>query len=256
MSTPAQVAEHAARNRRRLLIGGAAVVVVIAMLVGWIIGRGSSGDAEAPPEASPSASPNPLADPDSFIPDGGQELIGGQYPAGFPHTPEGAASAAVHEIRSMSTNDPEALAEIATIYYGNNVTIEAVEKDLLWNRAREIEMTKPSGAPFDVELFPAPGSYYFINPIGVGWEELEDGIIEVHVLSEDEIGDGMGLAFTRTYIHGRRMKWDPQVRGGDWVVEQVKDPIFEDFYVFDADEYDLDNPIWTPIAFPEWDEGE
>ena len=131
-STPTQVAEQAAeKNRRPLLLACAVLVLISVVLVGWFAGGGFSNDS-APVEQEPSAKPSePLADPDSFVPESGRELVLGQYPAGFPHSHEGAASAAVHALRSMTTNDAGALADIATIYYGFDVTIDMVEDDLL-----------------------------------------------------------------------------------------------------------------------------
>lgn len=251
MSTPAQIAEQAARTRRRLYLAAGSVLVVLALIVGWLLGRGT--DSSTP---SPQPSPSPSAASDVFVPLAGEELALGRYPVGYPRTSEGAVSAAIAGVQALSTNDSQALVEAFSVYHGVEAPIEEDVEMFLSLRADEIDWIRPEGSSFDREAFPAPASYFYITPIGVWWEEVDPSTVNVRILATEEISDGMGLAFRRSYIHGRLMRWEPSVRSGDWVVEEVQDPSREDFYVPKEEDYTLDNPDWTPISFPEWDEDE
>lgn len=256
MSTPTQIAARAATARRRALIVATVVLVLLAVGVGWYLGRSTSGSGASGEEASPSASPNPLADPDSFVPEGGQRLADGQYPVGFSHSPEGAASAAIAAVRALSTNDEGVLADVMSLYYEGEYTSEQVEEFFFPQRAEEIAFSLQDDPAFNPEAFPAPESYYYITPIGVRWEQVDADSVNVLVLAQEEASDGEGLAFERPYIYGRQLRWDGQVRGGDWVIAGARDPSDEHLYVYDEYNYTLDNPDWTPIAFPEFEEGE
>ncbi|WP_306367976.1 hypothetical protein [Nocardiopsis sp. CC223A] len=249
-------ASRRSRAGRALLVSGGAAALALAVMIGWALGRDVAAPA-APTDREAQASPTAAAESPQeqlfgevnggFIVHEGRHQVAGRYPAGFPNSPEGAVSAAVHEIRAMATLDPADLVVASGVYYGLDVTEQQLQEEFLPQRAREIAMTMPSGGAFNPNWFPASGAFYRVEPVGVGWEELEDGTVAVAVLSEDEIGDGLGLAFTRTYIHGRQMRWDPDLRGGDWVVDLVTDPIFEDYYDFRPEDYELSNGLWTPI---------
>ncbi|MEY9211396.1 hypothetical protein NI17_010585 [Thermobifida halotolerans] len=255
MSTPAQIAARAARTRRRLLLAAAAFLVVLALVVGWLLGR--AGTAQTPTaSSSPQASPAPSATADTFVPLAGENLALGQYQVNYPRTPEGAVSAAIAAVQALSTNDAQALAEAIGVYHGGEITTEEVKQYILPLRAHEIDWNRPDGTTFDEESFPAAGSYFYITPIGVWWEETDSSTVRVQILATEEISDGKGLVFKRRYIHGRLMRWNPTLRSGDWVVEENQDPSSEDFYVYEEENYTLDNPAWTPISFPEWDDSE
>ncbi|WP_199860244.1 hypothetical protein, partial [Thermobifida halotolerans] len=159
-------------------------------------------------------------------------------------------------VQALSTNDAQALAEAIGVYHGGEITTEEVKQYILPLRAHEIDWNRPDGTTFDEESFPAAGSYFYITPIGVWWEETDSSTVRVQILATEEISDGKGLVFKRRYIHGRLMRWNPTLRSGDWVVEENQDPSSEDFYVYEEENYTLDNPAWTPISFPEWDDSE
>lgn len=238
------------------MVGGGAAALVLAVLVGWALGRDHATPAE-PTDQHAQSSPTPGEESPQEQPYGevnggfvlheGRHQVAGRYAAGFPRTPEGAVSAAVHGIRAMATLDTADLVVAGGVYYGEEVTEQQVREDFFFSRAREIEATMPTGGVFDPDRFPAPGASYRVVPTGVYWEESEDGTVEVSVLSEDEIHDGLGLAFTRAYIHGRTMRWDPHLRDGDWVVEEANDLAFADYYDFNPDDFDLSNGWWQPL---------
>ncbi|CAL9623611.1 hypothetical protein SUDANB121_05905 (plasmid) [Nocardiopsis dassonvillei] len=225
-------------------------------MVGWALGRDFSESA-APAVQGVQASPTPGQESPTeqvfgevaggFVVHEGRHRVADRYPAGFPNTPEGAVSAAVHEIRALATLDTEDLVEAGSVYYGYDVTPDVIEEKLFPDRALGIELSMPPGAVFAPEGFPAPGASYQVVPVGVHWEELEEGLVRVIVLSEDEISDGRGLEFSRTYVHGRHMRWEPEVRGGDWIVVEVGDPIYADDYGPDPAALTLDDDRWTPL---------
>ncbi|MEY9210580.1 hypothetical protein NI17_024175 (plasmid) [Thermobifida halotolerans] len=261
MSTPAQIAARAARTRRRLLLAAAAFLVVLALVVGWLLGR--AGTAQTPTaSSSPQASPAPSATADTFVPLAGENLALGQYQVNYPRTPEGAVSAAIAAVQALSTNDAQALADALIVYHGlenEQIPPEDLEEEIegfLKVRAHGIDWDRPEGTTFDREAFPAPASYFYITPIGVWWEETDSTTVRVQILATEEISDGMGLVFKRRYIHGCLMRWEPSVRSGDWVIEEARDPSRQDFYAPKEEDYTLDNPNWTPISFPEWDDSE
>lgn len=257
MSTPAQITAKVAKNRRRALILGVVLVLMAAVGLGIYLGRSTSGTSpESVPEASPSESEDPQED-GAFMPESGERVISGRYPAEFSHSPEGAASAVVHGVMSWGTNDVQALATSSSVYYGVEFSVEDIESELLPMRAMGIERSVPAGHTFDPDLFPAAGSYHYITPTGIAWDqdEQDQDLVSVWVLAQEEISDGLGTVFERPYVHGRLMRWDPQVRGGDWVVEEITDPIFEEYFDVDPAEFELDHERWTPLEFPEPEPG-
>ena len=64
----------------------------------------------------------------------------------------------------------------------------------------DIEDHLPPGGAFDREAFPAPSSYYYIEPIGVTWDEVDADTIDVWVLANEEVSDGENTSFARSTV--------------------------------------------------------
>lgn len=244
MSTPSQIAAQAARTRRRLYLAAGLVLVLLAVLGGWLLGRGTS----SPPQEAPAApDPSPTAPGQEFELLTGESLAYGSYPVKFPHTPQGAVSATVHGLQAQSTNDAQILVEVLSTYHGADYTIAAVEDEVLIERALDLRLLQPEGSDFDMEEFPHPAAYHYITPLAVWWEVQDDNTVEVAVLAHNEASDGAGVVMEGRYIYARTMVWDEGTRGGDWVVEAVTDPTRTGTSP-KREEYELDHPSWTPIV--------
>ena len=253
MSTPAQIAQNAAHTRRRLYLALGVLLLVAGVAGGWFVLRTNSGQNSSEPAAEPSASaPSPGLDEDRFVPEAGQAMAHDRFQVNFPRTPEGATSLALVYLQALSTNDAETLA-LAFDAYSNTKDPEAdVQEWLFPARVHDIEAFLPD---FDREEFPAPGSYYYIDPLAVTWDEVDSDTVDVWVLANEEVSDGESV-FTRTYIHGMRLEWDPSVRSGDWVIIDVEDPSGSVAFDLGDEYYSLEHELWTPVFFPEGEVGE
>lgn len=250
MSTPAQIAAQAGRRRRRLYLGAAAALLVLVVVGAWFLGRTT---ATPEPEPAEPATP-PAADTGDLELLAGESQALGRYPVGFPQTEQGAVSAAVHGLQAQSTNDAQALADALNIYHQYDYDTTHVEQTILQERALELSLSQPDGADFDKDDYPVPGSYFYISPLAVWWEEQDAQTIQVLVLADNEMSDGAALVVEGRYIYGRAMVWDTDTRGGDWVVEEVTDPTRTNTRVSPED-MELDNPEWTPITITGTGEG-
>ncbi|MFC9085486.1 MULTISPECIES: hypothetical protein [Nocardiopsis] len=223
----------------------------------WLVVR--IGGGQIPPsgtELTPEpTAPAPSSVGENFVPLAGQDMAHNRFPVGFPHSPEGAASMAIVYLQALSTNDAQTLA-LAFDAYADTADPDADVGEWLFPlRADDIEDYLPPGGSFDREAFPAPSSHYYIEPIGVSWDEVDADTVDVWVLANEEVSDGESAAFARSYIHGMRLEWDASVRSGDWVITDIEDPSRSAAFNLGEEYYSLDHELWTPIFFPEGDEG-
>lgn len=255
MSKPAQNAAHT-RRRLYLTLGAlllvAAVAAVSAAAGSWFVLRTNS-EVSSEPAAEPSTSaPSPGLDENRFVPEAGQAMAHDRFQVRFPHTTEGATSLALVYLQALSTNDAETLALVFDAYADTEDPEADVQEWLFPARVHDIEAFLPA---FDREEFPAPGSYYYIDPLAVAWDEVDADTVDVWVLANEEVSDGESV-FTRSYIHGMRLEWDPWVRFGDWVITDVEDPSGSMAFDLGDEYYSLDHELWTPVFFPEGEMGD
>ncbi|QKW32445.1 hypothetical protein HUT17_04750 (plasmid) [Nocardiopsis flavescens] len=257
MSTPAQIAQNAARARRRLYLAMGVLLVVSMVAVTWFVTRTNNG--QIPPASEPTTPPStapPSPGEEDFVPVAGQDMAHDRFPVGFPHSPEGAASMAIVYLQALSTNDAEALALAFDAYAFTEDPDTRVQEWLFPARAHDIAAYVPPGGSFDREAFPAPSSYYYIEPLGVTWDEVDADTIDVWVLANEEVSDGESTSFARSYIHGMRLEWDASVRSGDWVITDVEDPSGSAAFDLGEEYYSLEHELWRPIFFPEGEVGD
>ena len=128
-----------------------------------------------------------------------------------------------------------------------------VQEWLFPARVHDMEAYLPD---LDREEFPSPGSYYYIDPIGVTWDEVDADMVDVWVLANEGVSDGEEGFFTRSYIHGMRLEWDRSIRSGDWVISDVENPTGSMAFDLGEEYYSLDHELWTPVFHPEGEVGE
>lgn len=249
MSSPAQIAQQVTRRKRRALVSAVVVLLVLALGLGWYWGRSIPEQSAADPESTQSAPETPKGD---FTPVDTGRFAEGRYHVGFPHTAEGAVSLAIRYTQALSTNEPQSLADAMGVYLNGEVDIERIEQLFLSKRAHQIALSRPTGTEFDIQEFPGAGSYYYIVPQGVWWQEDANGTIEVMILAAEEISDGAGLQYHRAHVYGFHVSWDADLRDhGDWVITRHQDPSSREGYSYKEEEYDLDHPQWARVVLPD-----
>ncbi|NYH54852.1 hypothetical protein HNR06_004441 [Nocardiopsis arvandica] len=227
---------------------------MIAVSTTWFVARMGSEQVPSPPNAEATTSV-PSPDEEDFVPLAGQAMAHDRFPVNFPHSPEGASSMVIVYLQALSTNDVETLS-LAFDAYSDTEDPDARVRELLFPaRVHDIEAYLPPGGTFDPETFPSSSSYYYIAPLGVTWDEVDSDTVDVWVLANEEVSDGGSATFTRSYIHGMRLEWDPWVRSGDWVITDIEDPSRSMAFDLGEEYYSLDHELWTPIFFPEGDGG-
>ncbi|MEU5858895.1 hypothetical protein [Nocardiopsis dassonvillei] len=239
MSTPEQIASQTRRWKRRFYVMVAVVVVLAAGVVSWFIVQDRSEPAPAPPTTS-------TAPQDGFVPVAGARELEG-LEVGFPATAEGAVSAYLAYLQAMSTNDASAMAAAMNTYQQRDLTTQDVEEVYLPERAWYIRDYAPHGSAMDPDRFPLPNAYFYIRPLAVMWQELEEGQVQAFVLADEEISDGEGTVFTHRVIHPQVLVWSTQVRDGDWAMVGELPPD-QEWSGFDEEYYDPNHPDWTPLA--------
>ena len=251
MSSPDQIARQARRNRMWMMILALLVVALIGLAAGMFVGR--PGDPEAAPEepqspASPELTPQANTGGEEFEPVPGENTEeGGLYEVNFPATPEGAASAMLAALEAEGTNDLPMLTRAYQTYHQGTWDEDLVEGDVLEMRAFDMDLNALDvGSEFD-EDFPGEGTYWYDQPLAIAWEVVDDETIKVMTLVNQEVSDGADFYSRHRYIHVRTLVWDPETRGGDWMVTSIDDrnilPVKE--------EHEVTYERWSPIRFPE-----
>jgi hypothetical protein len=207
-------------------------------------GADGTGDPDAPP-------PPDNIDLAAFEPLEGGRVMQDTFPVEFSREAEGGVSMVVAYLRALSTNDPVALGSAIDIYHAHDqeIDLESAGTELLTERASDIsEEARSSGGEFDPERYPFPGSVHDITPIGVMWRTDGASSIEVYVLAEERIEDGLALELERTSVHGRAIEWNPVARVGfgDWLVTEELDPA--DAGLPEDGGHSLEHSYWTPVT--------
>ncbi|WP_304455192.1 hypothetical protein [Nocardiopsis sp. YSL2] len=218
-------------------------------------------DGGAATDPSGSASPDGASDPDgppppdnldlaAFEPLGGGGTMQERYPVEFSREAEGGVSMVLAYLRAISTNDTMELGGAVAIYHAHDQEIdpESAGTEFLVERAADIAgQARAAGAEFDQERYPAAGSTHDITPIGVMWRTAGASTVEVYVLAEERIDDGLGLELERTSVRGLVIEWNPVARVGfgDWLVTGEADTA--GLGLADDQRHSLEHPYWTPV---------
>lgn len=217
----------ASQRMRRIVIG---LVVLVLILVGGIIGLvfGGGHGGGSSPVAAPSSTPlpstsfNPSQVPDPLptettgggyvapttwvtLPTGSQKKDG--LPVGFPHTPEGAAAAAVAAVRAGWTWNPDAAATAADVYAvpGDAAQLEQAARQATQNSRISVGLPATGALPADASMA--------VAPIGVQWTGATADQVTVSVLARVVYTPGGGTAQkTQVMATASTLVW----AGGDW----------------------------------------
>ncbi|GAB2488217.1 hypothetical protein [Nocardiopsis aegyptia] len=203
-----------------------------------------AGDPDAPP-------PPDNLDLAAFEPLEGGGTMQDRYPVEFSREAEGGVSMVLAYLRAVSTSDTMELGGAVTVYHarGQDRDPESAGTEFLAERASDIsEAALSADAEFDPERYPSPGSTHDITPIGVMWRTAGASTVEVYVLAEERIADGLGLELERTSVHGHVIEWNPVARVGfgDWLV--TGDPEPGGLGIPDDRRHSLEHPYWTPVT--------
>lgn len=215
-------------------------------------GGGGPSDSTSPDGAGVPDGPPPPDNLDLtvFEPLQGGGTMQDLYPVEFSREAEGGVSMVLAYLRAISTNDTSRLGGAVTIYHGldQETDPESAGTVLLVERAADISAAVSGGEEFDARRYPAPGSTHDITPIGVMWRTAGASTVEVYVLAEETIDDGLGLELERTSVHGHVIEWNPVARVGfgDWLVTGEPDPA--DLGLPEDQIHSLDHPYWTPVT--------
>uniref|UniRef100_UPI003F494A8F hypothetical protein n=1 Tax=unclassified Streptomyces TaxID=2593676 RepID=UPI003F494A8F len=214
--------QRAASRRMRRIVAGLVglVVVLVGVIVGLTLGGGNSPSA-TPAAPGPSASPGqqgPTPMPSETaggayvapatwvrLPKGGQPRDG--LEAGFPHTVEGAAAAAVASVRGAWTWDADAAEKAAGVYA---LPAEA-DKTKAAARQAVAASRASAGVPGTGPL--PEGAHMSVAPIGVQWSGATADQVTVSVLTRIVYTPGGGTAEkTQVLAMPATMVW----ADGDW----------------------------------------
>lgn len=150
------------------------------------------------------------------LPSGSKRI--GDYPVGFPQTPVGAAAAEVAKDRYSSTVDYAEANRLARIYIAPDLASYADDASTLAVRTLREQLGVPATGA-------APTSSYSTSlPIGVQWERLSNGDVEVEVLVEAKF---VTPARTWTQLGAAKTVWrwiDEPGRGPDWRLVSADTP--------------------------------
>lgn len=264
----------APRNEWRIAGAGRGLAPALApVLAGLVLVTGCAGGSPddggtvltAPDDGggpSDSTSPDGAGDPDGPPPPDNLDLsvfeplesgrrMQDLYPVEFSREAEGGVSMVLAYLRAISTNDTAELGGAIAIYHAHDQEIdqESAGTEFLVERASDIsEEAGSAGEEFDAERYPASGSTHDITPIGVMWRTAGASTVEVYVLAEETIDDGLGLELERMSVHGQVIEWDPVARVGfgDWLVTGEPDPA--GLGLPDDQRHSLEHPYWTPVT--------
>ncbi|GAB3214261.1 hypothetical protein GCM10027294_53190 [Marinactinospora endophytica] len=216
MSTPREIA---AARTRRLIIGLVVLVVVLALALTVavvVLARGDGETTSAPdPQATPTPTMDPTADGALLLPSG-NDTIDGRYPVNFPHTPEGAVGMLAAYSNNDVTVDPQTKARARQVYVDElrDQELSVLEQSAaLW-----IEMDL-SGYDVGMTLEELPDQAEMSSiPLAVVYEQVDSDTVDVALLEEISIYDGISRRGTSTAVREARCVWREDVRGGDWVL--------------------------------------
>ena len=238
------VEQRAERHRRRLTwIALAAVVVLAAVVIALaVVLRGSDPDV-APPTAGESAStpagtavqpspstPTPLPGGGGrgfWVPPARQVTLPpaskriGDYPVGFPKTPQGAAAAEVAKDRFGSTLDYAEANQLARVYTSPDLASLADKGSTASVELARKQLGVPAAGPVP------DGHYTTTRPLGVQWKQLSPDKVEVQVLVQ---ADYITPERTTTQLGGAATVWqwiDEPGRGPDWRLVDAHQPTAE-----------------------------
>ena len=234
--------QRAAQRRMRLMV--LVLVGVVVLLVGVVVGLAAGGGGGGNPSAEPTGTPTDggsdgsdgqepgfeatettqppeeYTAPDEWVqlPAGTGESDSG-LPVGFPQTAEGATAMVVASTRNAWTWDPDQVEDGILTYF--NV---AEQNDLLTMVDEGVQgMREYVGIP---ATGPVPdGAALNAAPIGVQWEELDDGTVRVSTLTRVTSTPGNGEE-TSTHLHSsvNDAVWEQ----GDWKVHSVPAEVVQD----------------------------
>lgn len=200
-------------RRRRVILGvGLAVLGLWAtalVTLGGQLGGGSDDASSTPPSASVSAEPVAFAAPSKrvVLPIGSEQVD--EYPTRYPHTPQGAAAAAVALTRYSASLDFATVSEVLRIYAAPDAAQtadSAAAAAVSAGRAR-LRLPMAGPAPMDASVF--------AEPFAVRWSAQDEDKVTVSVLSAVEYRSG--ATRTRELVAAATV-WQWVTAVGDWRV--------------------------------------
>lgn len=231
--------QRAANRRMRVVVFGlaGAVVLLVGVLVGVLVSGGDDGDEAAPTapstaEASDTDLEGPGFDPEETLqpsgdfvapsdyvrlPDGAREEEG--LPVGFPQSPDGAVAAVAASTRNAWSWDADQIERGIRVYASadTGADLAGMAEAGAEGIRRYIGVSETGPVPQDAALN--------AWPIGVQWEELDDGAVRVFTLTRIAFTPGGGVQ-TRTHLHSTVN--DAVWEDGDWKVRAVPAEVTRD----------------------------
>ncbi len=213
MASPAHIRFAARQRMRRLLLAcGASGGLLIALTVAATMTR---DDAPAPPAVpqAPSAAPSgAYVEPEQWVSlPAAARRIDGAYPVGFTHTPRGAVAALVAEVETGWGLDAERAVKSSQIYADPGFRAQARAKvySLIGHWRTFLGLPASGDVP--------AGAYLQARVVGAKWTAADADRVRVQVLVLAEGAPSVNAAPRyRLFAAVAGMRWDSQVRGGDW----------------------------------------
>ncbi|MEU6720672.1 hypothetical protein ABZ897_55245 [Nonomuraea sp. NPDC046802] len=217
--------DQLARQRMRRARTVGALLAVLVAASAFILLRGNRQESE-PAVPRPSASLTASATPATPAPASGyvaparwtalpeaRDRIGRDYPVGWPRTPQGAAAAAAAMFASVWNLDVSRATGAVDVYFGDGDQA-ASRRDAAASTAwlRELLALPRDGAP-------PPGATVAVQPLGVQWRIVDaDNLFVSVAMRIDMIAGTAAPLQTLTVASTGHLRWQPGLRGGDWVV--------------------------------------
>ncbi|WP_017541542.1 hypothetical protein [Nocardiopsis halophila] len=220
MSTPSEIAASARRTRILITVLVALVVVlavVAAVAITTVLRSSGQGGGQAAESPSPSATPTRGPGDPLRLPQGQDQVEG--LPVGFERTPEGAVAMVAAYASHDVTLDPEAKAQVRSVYAAElqdlgQQEMEQLAEDSEFGIENELDYY---GFDVDLEDLPQQATYSAL-PVGAVYEEIDSATTEVALLLQVTVSDGVEAQSTFLETLEVRCLWGEDVRGGDWVI--------------------------------------
>ena len=213
MASPAHIRVAARQRMRRLLLAcGVGGGLLIALTVAATTGDEAPVPPAAPPTPGVSSPSGAYVEPEQWVSlPSAARRIEGTYPVGFTHTPRGAVAALVAEIETGWGLDAARAVKSSQIYADPGFRDRARAKVYSLNGHWRQFLGLPAAG--DV---PA-GAYLQARVVGTKWTASDADRVRVQVLVMVEGASSVSAEPRyRLFAAVAGMRWDAQVRGGDW----------------------------------------